>query len=67
MRAGTRSRVSSVTDSDAAPSTTWAFVRTCPSRSITTPEPTIVSNRRWGFALLIFIAWIDTTAGETRS
>src|SRR5438046_1298860 len=32
-----------------------------------TPEPTTVSNRRWGLALLIFIDWIDTTDGETRS
>jgi len=32
---------------------------------MTTPEPTSVSKRRWGFALLIFVAWIDTTAGET--
>jgi hypothetical protein len=32
-----------------------------------TPEPTTVSNRRCGFALLIFMAWIDTTVGETRS
>jgi hypothetical protein len=32
-----------------------------------TPEPTIVSKRRVGLILLIFIAWIDTTAGDTRS
>ena len=47
---------SSVTERDVAPSTTWAFVRIWPSRSITTPEPTTVSKRRWGFALLIFVA-----------
>ena len=64
-RAGTFVPESSVTERDAAPSTTWAFVRTWPSCSITTPEPTIVSKRRCGFALLILVAWIDTTAGET--
>src|SRR5688572_31878818 len=32
-----------------------------------TPEPTTVSNRRCGLALLIFMAWIETTLGETRS
>src|ERR671923_1397073 len=32
-----------------------------------TPEPTTVSNRRCGFALLIFMAWMATTLGETRS
>src|SRR5438270_1758251 len=67
MRAGTRLPESSVTDSEAAPSTTWAFVSTWPSLSMMTPEPTTVSKRRWGLALLIFIDWIDTTAGETRS
>ena len=56
-----------VTPSDVMPSTTWALVRTCPSRSTTTPEPTTVSNRRCGLALLIFTPWIDTTDGETRS
>src|SRR6185503_14846991 len=48
-------------------STTWALVRICPSFSMMTPEPTMVSNRRCGFALLIFMAWIATTLGETRS
>ncbi len=56
-----------MTERDAALSTTWAFVRTWPSRSITTPEPTLVSKRRWAFALLIFVVWIETTAGETIS
>jgi hypothetical protein len=28
-------------------------------------EPTTVSNLRWGLALLILVAWIDTTLGET--
>ena len=45
-RAGVRAPESSVTDRDAAPSTTWALVNTCPSRSMTTPDPTTVSNRR---------------------
>ncbi len=67
IRAGTLLPESSVTVSDAAPSTTCAFVRIWPSLSMITPEPTIVSKRRCGFALLIFIAWIDTTAGEVRS
>src|SRR5678815_719017 len=34
---------------------------------MTKPDPTIVSKRRSGLALLIFMAWMDTTAGETRS
>ncbi len=66
-RAGVRVPESSVTDSEAAPSTTWALVSTCPSRSMTTPDPTTVSNRRWGLTLLILVTWIDTTLGETRS
>src|SRR5512132_2238525 len=66
-RAGTRTPESSVTDSDAAPSTTWALVSTCPSLSMITPEPTTVSNRRCGLVLLIFIDWMDTTEGEMRS
>ena len=66
-RAGVFVPESSVTERDAAPSTTWALVSTWPSRSMTTPDPTTVSNRRWGFALLILVAWIDTTAGDTRS
>src|SRR5512145_2853085 len=32
-----------------------------------TPEPPIVSNRRWGLALLILVAWIVTTEGDRRS
>src|SRR5512145_2024996 len=32
-----------------------------------TPEPPIVSNRRWGLALLILVAWIVTTVGDRRS
>ena len=67
MRAGVLLPESRVTDSEAAPSTTCALVRIWPSFSMITPEPTIVSKRRCGFALLIFIAWIETTAGETRS
>ena len=67
MRAGVLLPESSVTVSDAAPSTTWALVRIWPSLSMMTPEPTIVSKRRCGLALLIFIAWIETTAGEVRS
>ena len=66
-RAGVRAPESSVTESEAAPSTTWALVSTCPSRSMRTPEPTTVSNRRCGLALLILVTWIETTLGETRS
>ena len=66
-RAGVRVPESSVIESEAAPSTTCALVSTCPSRSMTTPEPTTVSNRRCGLALLILVTWIDTTLGETRS
>ena len=66
-RAVTLVPLSSVTDREAAPSTTWALVRIWPSLSMMTPEPTIVSNRRWGLALLILVAWIETTAGDTRS
>ena len=66
-RAATLAPLSSVTDIEAAPSTTWALVSTSPARSMMRPEPTIVSNRRCGRILLIFIAWMDTTAGDTRS
>ena len=65
-RAVTLAPLSSVTDSEAAPSTTWALVSTS-ALSMIRPEPTIVSKRRCGRALLIFIAWMETTAGETRS
>ncbi len=65
--APTLAPLSSVTASEAAPSTTCAFVSTCPSRSMMTPEPTTFSKRRSGFDLLILVAWIATTDGETRS